>query len=269
MIRKILSSILTFCLLCILTTLGCLLVARSFLVGENKTIFYTTLFHITEEEKNIKEVVFKKSFKETGIPENLIDYMEEKDTNKYINNYLEQYIKYQLNQVSYPKMNNKELQTLLNNAIEKYEKETKKKINTTTFYQVLDELDNKEKKEKTFSQLYPKASSLAESIYNKESIFLFITLYVICAFLLLLLNRFREVIKYFSTMFLINGISLKIMAIVLENEMKKNNLVELLVNNMNKEFSKYAYISFLIGLLLLASILLTYLIKEMKQKNKE
>ncbi len=267
MIKKIVSCLLTFIMLMILTSLGCLLVARSFLVGSKTQLLETQLLQKAKDTTDMRTEIFEETFKNTGIPLEVIDYMDEQETIDYVDTYLKEYIKYQLGLTNYPKLNNKELQNIVNSAVKEYEKMTKKKVKTTTFYEVINALDTERKKE-GYQVEYPEITNIIQAVYDKEAFYLLITLFLICSFLLLLVNKFKDVIKYFSSMFTLNGVGLLLLSFALNNYLKQSSYTIEIGKEVSHLFNIFSFVSIDIGLVLFLLLVLLKQLKKYKEKKQ-
>lgn len=251
MMKSFLSSILGFILLILITSLSSFILIKETLF--NKQIEELTKELLKNNNISLKENLFQEQFSSYGIPEGVIDYIDEEETNEYVTNFFEQYIKSLLGQGNIPTMNNENLKKIVDNAIIEYEKDNNVKIDSTEFYKAIDEYDKSIKNQNNNTNIDNRIVKVFNLIYDKNTITYLIIGIIICLVLLYLLNRnFISVLKHISTTLMINGIGLAVISYIVSNinfqgKVELSSLIKYVTSNINK----VAYSSIILSILII------------------
>lgn len=257
MIKKFFSSILTFILLILVTTLCCLLTFRHLIFSD--TIKDMTSELLSGNEMTISENVFKETFSTTGIPEDVSQYIDENKTTEYVSSFFEEYIKYLLGVGDLPKMNNDKLKEIIDNAVAEYEKANNTDIDTGIFYNLIDEYDRMLKEEHPTMKVNDNIIKVIKLIYNKKLLYIIIAGIATCLALLFIINKnIIEVIKHSAISLTINGVGLKLIAWIIsiinfEGEEGISNVVDMLQKQIN--ITAYGSLILAIIILIIANII--------------
>ena len=245
------SSGFMFILLILRTSLSSFILIKETLF--NKQIEELTKELLKNNNISLKENLFQEQFSSYGIPEGVIDYIDEEETNEYVTNFFEQYIKSLLGQGNIPTMNNENLKKIVDNAIIEYEKDNNVKIDSTEFYKAIDEYDKSIKNQNNNTNIDNRIVKVFNLIYDKNTITYLIIGIIICLVLLYLLNRnFISVLKHISTTLMINGIGLAVISYIVSNinfqgKVELSSLIKYVTSNINK----VAYSSIILSILII------------------
>ena len=276
MIKKLISTIFTIILMVLVTTLSSVLVVRTmlykntindminiFVTNDNKTINTEDINVKNKSNTGIVEDLFEEVLDETSIPSEIIDYLETEEVSKYINNYISQFMEYNIGMSELPTLNTKEFKELIDNAVKEYEKKTGNDINEEELNNIIISIDetvsNAELPDNKYVQTGRKVLRVC---FDNRTLFILGALIVLSILIILLIKGIRSTFKRISIILIINSIILTAMSLALTflgiNEIV-NTLLKIMINNLNT----FAYTSFGIGVVIY--ILLT-LIKPRKPK---
>ena len=276
MIKKLISTIFTIILMVLVTTLSSVLVVRTmlykntindminiFVTNDNKTINTEDINVKNKSNTGIVEDLFEEVLDETTIPSELIDYLETEEVSKYINNYISQFMEYNIGMSELPTLNTKEFNELIDTAVKDYEKKTGNDINEEELSNIIISIDetvsNAELPDNKYVQTGRKVLRVC---FDNRTLFILGALIVLSILIILLIKGIRSTFKRISIILIINSIILTAMSLALTflgiNEIV-NTLLKIMINNLNT----FAYTSFGIGVVIY--ILLT-LIKPRKPK---
>lgn len=268
MAKKVFSVIVTFLIMMVLAFLSTTLILRSFL---NIDTVLKIVNSATKETIPTFDEAMDKAFKETGFEEEISEYIDTKDLQKAVEEYLKDYIGYQLGEESMPTINSPEVNKILDKAIDKFEEKTGEKIDRSDVDKALEEFDtNLAKNDKISSQVDSQTLEAMKFIYiistSKALIIgLIIALIVLIAIVFLLNMNVTSTIAYLISAFLINGICIIVIPIAMKLLGSSLNAAEDLINTLSKPFYIYGMISIGISILLI----ITNIIIKIVKKNTE
>ena len=276
MIKKLISTIFTIILMVLVTTLSSVLVVRTmlykntindminiFVTNDNKTINTEDINVKNKSNTGIVEDLFEEVLDETSIPSEIIDYLETEEVSKYINNYISQFMEYNIGMSELPTLNTKEFNELIDTAVKDYEKKTGNDINEEELSNIIISIDetvsNAELPDNKYVQTGRKVLRVC---FDNRTLFILGALIVLSILIILLIKGIRSTFKRISIILIINSIILTAMSLALTflgiNEIV-NTLLKIMINNLNT----LAYTSFGIGVVI---YILLILIKPRKPK---
>lgn len=264
MIKRFLSSIISFVLLILITSLSSFILIRQILF--TKQIEELTNNLLEQNNISLKESIFKEQFISYGIPEDVIEYVDETETTEYVMDFFEQYIKSYLGQNDVPSMNNEKLKEIIDNAVLEYEQKNNIKIDTTQFYEGINSYDKALEEQKQNINIDSRITTVFKLIYDQNTIYYLILGIVVCLILLFIINRsIICVLKHISTTLMINGIGLLAMAYVI-GKINFNEMIKLkpLINYVSTNINKVAIISIVISILITIG---TFIYNKYKEKK--
>ena len=260
MIKKLISTIFTIILMLLITSLSSILVVRTmlykntindminiFVTNDNETINTEDITVKNKSNTGIVEDLFEEVLDETTIPNELIDYLETEEVSKYINNYISQYIEYNIGLSELPTLNTKEFKELIDQAVKDYEKKTGNDINEEELNNIIISIDetvsNAELPDNKYVQTGKKVLRVC---FDNRTLFIMSALIVLSILIILLIKGLRSTFKRISVILIINSIILTAMSLALTflgiNEVV-NTLLKIVITNLNRT----AYVSFAIG----------------------
>ena len=248
MIKKIFSTIISFILLFLVTTIATIYVTRIFLSSDNLTNLVSSM---TSNIFDIDKIQLGSEYKDFN---NFIDEEELKETYAKI---LSDYIRYNtgIDETTKPSVN--ELDRLLDKYCENYEYSSNNDV----------ELQNNLLSQNTYLK---KVFSLVYS--NKVLIICYVAI-IVCIIILVLINKsIKSVLKYLATISIINAIGMYgldiAINIILKETLSINEATSLVVKSLTSILDKIAIIFLAIGIAFIVILIILRLFKK-KEKTPE
>lgn len=244
----------------ILATLSTTLILKSLLSYENISKIINNTTKLT-----IDDSLFNQAIKENELDTELNDYIDQKQLNIILQEYVEELITYKLGEGDAPKLNSPEVNKLIDESISKYEAKTNKKVDKS---KIIESLNNADEEIASNQQLPPgvskdelkKTAKIYKLIINKTiTIVLIIVLIILISLLFLINKNTLENVRYLITSFLMNGVCILVIPFILKSIFNQKS-----VTFIFKPFVEYGIISISISIILI----ITYFILKKYQEKR-
>lgn len=276
MLKKMISSVFTIILMLLITALSSILVIRTmlykntindminiFVTNDNETINTEDIKIKYKSNDSVVEDLFEEVIKDTSIPNEIINYLETEELSKYINNYISQYMEYNIGMAELPKLNTVEFNQLIQTAVKECEDKTGNDINEEELNKIIVSIDEIVSKSGLPNNKYTKLGrKILRVCFDNRTVIILIILIILSLLIILLIKGIRTTLKRLAIIFIINSIFLTAISLALTflgiNEII-NTLLKIIITNLNT----IAYISFGIGLVIYILLII------IKPKKKE
>ena len=262
MIKKIFSTIISFILLFLVTTIATIYVTRIFLSSDNLTNLVSSM---TSNIFDIDKIQLGSEYKDFN---NFIDEEELKETYAKI---LSDYIRYNtgIDETTKPSVN--ELDRLLDKYCENYEYSSNNDIDCNVLKESLDDIDIELQNNLLSQNTYLK--KVFSLVYSNKVLIICYVAIIVCIIILVLINKsIKSVLKYLATISIINAIGMYgldiAINIILKETLSINETTSLVVKSLTSILNKIAIIFLAIGIAFIVILIILRLFKK-KEKTPE
>lgn len=274
-LKKLLSWIVTLILMLTLSVTTLLFITKQLITIDTITeIINTTSNTVLNETISEVNDKYNTDFDEDAdinelIPEELKEYIDDKEINDFIQEYFNQLIEYEIGIGSAPKINKDKLTTIIDKGLEKASSETTEKFNYDELYEQIDELDKTVEEE--LKPIENNNIKTAIKIYYQNTyLYIGIAIIIVCILLLFIINRsIISTLKYIGTSILINGVSAIGISYLLKEITNSFEIFSSLSDIALKPFRIFGIIYIIIGILLLIISLIIKIIKKKMSEKKD
>ena len=212
------------------------------------------------------------TFVKQELPEELIDYIvKDKEYQKEVAVFIEQYIAYVAGTAEKPVINQAKVNEVLNNNIDKYEKDTGKVVKRNNLEKVVSDMSDELDKTVDEIEIDETVKLGLNLLYSNKLVIAFGVVSLVFAGLIILINRNKSVFTYLGVASLLNGFLFLSTRVNIDKATISDEYEEIIrtvINNLHGPLNTVWITSIVIGVILIA-IRILFNVSKTEDKKEE
>lgn len=212
------------------------------------------------------------TFVKQELPEELIDYIvKDKEYQKEVAVFIEQYIAYVAGTAEKPVINQTKVNEVLNNNIDKYEKDTGKVVKRNNLEKVVSDMSDELDKTVDEIEVDETVKLGLNLLYSNKLVIAFGVVSLVFAGLIILINRNKSVFTYLGVASLLNGFLFLSARVNIDKATISDEYEEIIrtvINNLHGPLNTVWITSIVIGVILIA-IRILFNVSKTEDKKEE